>query len=42
MNPNANHLRDLGVVELSFKIAIKRPMINLKEWMFDEGLDCQL
>ena len=33
MNLNVNHLGDLGVVELSFKIASKRPMINLKEWM---------
>ena len=42
MNLNVNHLSDLGVIELSFKIASKRPMINQKEWMVGVELNCQL
>ena len=34
---NVNHLRDLGVIELGFRNASRRPMINLLVCIVGEG-----
>ena len=42
MKLTVDHLRDLGVVELGFGNASRRPMINLQQYIVGEGLDFRL